>query len=35
MFEDEMDLAYAIMDGLDARAEKNGYSAERFRFQSA
>lgn len=32
MFEDELDLAYAVMDGVDARAEAGGYQAERFRF---
>ena len=30
MFEDELDLAYAVIDGVDARAEAGGYPAERF-----
>jgi hypothetical protein len=34
MFEDELDLAYAVIDGVDARAEAGGYLAERFRFPS-
>lgn len=32
MFEDELDLAYAVIDGINARAEAGGYGAERFRF---
>lgn len=32
MVEDELDLAYAVMDGINARAEAGGYEAERFRF---
>lgn len=32
MFEDELDLAYAVIDGVNARAEAGGYYAERFRF---
>lgn len=32
MFEDELDLAYAVIDGVNARAEAGGYEAERFRF---
>jgi transposase len=32
MFEDELDLAYAVIDGVTARAEVGGYEAERFRF---
>jgi len=34
MFEHELDLAYAIIDGIDARAQAEGYQAERFRFSS-
>ena len=34
MFEDELELAYAVIDGVDARAESRGYQAERFRFPS-
>lgn len=32
MFDDELDLAYAVMDGINTRAEASGYQAERFRF---
>jgi hypothetical protein len=35
MFDDELDLAYSIIDGLDERAQQHGHSSERFRFQSA
>ena len=34
MFEHELDLAYAVIDGVDARAEAGDYEAERFRFPS-
>ena len=34
MFEDELDLAYAVIDGCDARAEAGKYQVERFRFPS-
>lgn len=34
MFEDELDLAYAVINGVDARAQAGGYQAERFRFPS-
>jgi transposase len=34
MFENELDLAYAVMDGIDARAKAAGYQAERFKFPS-
>ena len=34
MFEHELDLAYAVIDGVDARAEAGGYKASRFRFPS-
>lgn len=34
MFEDELDLAYAVIDGVDARADAAGYQAQRFRFPS-
>ena len=34
MFEHELDLAYAVMDGVDARAEAGNYETERFRFPS-
>jgi hypothetical protein len=35
MFEDEYDLARAIMDGMEARSVKGGYTLERFKFNSA
>ncbi len=34
MFEHELDLAYAVIDGIEARAQAGGYPAERFRFPS-
>jgi hypothetical protein len=34
MFEDEYDLAVAIMDGMAARSIKGGYVLERFKFNS-
>ena len=35
MFEDEYDLALAIIDGMEARSLKGGYTLERFKFNSA
>jgi hypothetical protein len=35
MFEDEYDLALAIIDGMKARSVKGGYILERFKFNSA
>jgi len=35
MFEDEYDLALAVIKGVEARAEKGGYRVERFIFNSA
>ncbi len=35
MFEDQYDLALAIMDGMEARSLKGGYRLERFKFNSA
>lgn len=35
MFEDELDLAYAVMSGVEARGIAGGYSVERFRFNSS
>jgi len=32
MFDDEIDLAYAVIDGIDARGERNNYRTERFKF---
>lgn len=34
MFEHELDLAYAVIDGVEARAGAGGYQAERFKFPS-
>lgn len=34
MFEDELDLAYAVIDGIDDRAQEGGYTADRHRFPS-
>jgi hypothetical protein len=34
MFEDEYDLAVAVMDGMEARSIKGGYALERFKFNS-
>jgi len=34
MFEDELELAYAVIDGIQARAESRGNQVERFRFPS-
>lgn len=35
MFEDEYDLATAIMNGMEARSVQGGYTLERFKFNSA
>jgi putative transposase len=35
MFDDELDLAYAVMSGIEARGIAEGYSIERFRFNSS
>ncbi len=34
MFEDEYDLALAVMAGMQARSIKGGYTLERFKFNS-
>jgi putative transposase len=34
MFEDELDLAYAVIDGVEARGKKGNYTTERFKFNS-
>ncbi len=34
MFEDELDLAYAVMDGVEARGQQGKYTTERFKFNS-
>lgn len=35
MFEDELDLAYEVISGVEARAVRGNYSVERFRFNSS
>jgi putative transposase len=35
MFEDEYDLAKAVIQGMEARSQAGGYTLERFRFNSA
>jgi putative transposase len=32
MFDDEYDLAMAVIESIDSRSERRGYKAERFRF---
>lgn len=34
MFDDELDLAYAVIHGIDARGERNNYRTERFKFNN-
>ena len=34
MFEDELDLAYAVIDGVEARGQRENYTTERFKFNS-
>lgn len=34
MFDDEINLAYAVIDGIDARGERNNYRTERFKFNN-
>ncbi|MGB3641499.1 MAG: hypothetical protein WBA39_28565, partial [Rivularia sp. (in: cyanobacteria)] len=34
MFDDELDLAYAVMNGVKARGEKRAYKTERVKFYS-
>jgi len=34
MFEDELDLAYAVMDGIEARGQRGNYTTNRFKFSS-
>ncbi len=34
MFEDELDLAYAVIHGMEARGQANGHTTERFKFNS-
>jgi len=35
MFDNEYDLALAVMDGMEARSQQGGYTLERFRFKSS
>lgn len=35
MFNNEYDLAIAVMEGMEARGEKGKYKVERFKFNSA
>ncbi|MDF5714845.1 MAG: hypothetical protein PUP93_13415 [Rhizonema sp. NSF051] len=34
MFDDELDLAYTVIDGVHARGEKGNYSIQRVKFNS-
>ena len=34
MFEDELDLAYAVIEGIEARGERGDYTTNRFKFSS-
>jgi hypothetical protein len=34
MFEDELDLAYAVIAGVEARGQRNGHNTHRFKFPS-
>ena len=34
MFDDELDLAYAVMDGVESRGQAGGLAVQRFRFKS-
>jgi putative transposase len=34
IFDDELDLAYAVIDGVKARGEKGNYSTQRIKFDS-
>ncbi len=34
MFEDELELAYAVIDGVQARVENENYSTQRVKFYS-
>ncbi|MBW4553175.1 MAG: hypothetical protein KME35_18990 [Aphanocapsa sp. GSE-SYN-MK-11-07L] len=35
MFDNEYDLAIAVMDGMSSRSEQGGYTLERLKFNSA
>ncbi len=34
MFDDELDLAYAVINGVQARGERRNYNTHRIRFNS-
>ncbi|WP_201789159.1 hypothetical protein [Scytonema hofmannii] len=34
MFDDELDLAYAVINGIDARGQRGDYTTERVKFYS-
>ncbi len=34
MFDDELELAYAVIDGVQARGEKGNHSTQRVKFNS-
>lgn len=34
MFEDELDLAYAVIDGVEARGQVGNHTTKRFKFNS-
>jgi hypothetical protein len=34
IFDDELELAYAVIDGVQARGEKGNYSTQRVKFNS-
>ncbi len=34
MFEDELELAYAVINGIEARGKKGNYSTKRIKFSS-
>lgn len=35
MFDNEYDLAMAVIDGMEARSQQGGYTLERFKFNPA
>jgi putative transposase len=34
LFEDELELAYAVINGVEARGKKGNYATKRFKFSS-
>jgi putative transposase len=32
LFDDELELAYAVIDGVEARGERGNYTTQRFKF---